>query len=131
MSAASAAAHRARHIETIRAADRVRGKRRWLENRDQMNAYRRKCLRALRLETIAAYGGQCVCCGEKHWQFLCIDHVNNDGAEERRATGKRSIDFYRTLRAKGFPKDRYQLLCHNCNQAKAWYGRCPHQDQCG
>jgi hypothetical protein len=25
------------------------------------------------------------------------------------------------------PLDRYQLLCWNCNLAKAHYGRCPHR----
>jgi hypothetical protein len=34
---------------------------------------------------------------------------------------------YLRVRSLGFPKDLYQLLCHNCNQAKAWYGACPHQ----
>ena len=33
----------------------------------------------------------------------------------------------------GFPKDKYRLLCHNCNQSMGWYGYCPHQKEkaCG
>jgi hypothetical protein len=35
------------------------------------------------------------------------------------------------VKAAGYPKDRYQLLCHNCNMAKGFYGLCPHQEQKG
>jgi predicted HNH restriction endonuclease len=30
------------------------------------------------------------------------------------------------LKRQGFPKDEFQLLCSNCNQAKHRYGQCPH-----
>lgn len=32
----------------------------------------------------------------------------------------------------GWPKDRYRLLCYNCNIARARHGgRCPHEDGAG
>lgn len=79
----------------------------------------------LKLEVIAAYGGRCRCCGDPNWQFLTVDHVYGDGKTERES-GLYS-NFYTWLKERGFPKDRYQLLCMNCNVAKHRYGVCPHQ----
>ena len=33
------------------------------------------------------------------------------------------------LKAQGCPRDRYQILCHNCNLAKYYYGVCPHETE--
>src|SRR5690242_15814506 len=82
--------------------------------------------RKVREECIAGYGGRCVCCGEINLAFLTIDHVNNDGAEERRA-GLRAHVLYRKVVREDFPA-RYQVLCYNCNCVKGAYGRCPHED---
>lgn len=81
---------------------------------------------ALRLETFAAYGGKCACCGEPHTDVLTIDHMNNDGAQHRREIGAGSA-LYSWLRKQGFPQDGFQLLCFNCNRARFYYGVCPHQ----
>ena len=81
----------------------------------------------LRRETLTAYRGKCVCCGESHADILTIDHVNNDGNDHRRQVGTGSA-FYSWLRKQGFPQDgRFQVLCFNCNRAKYYYGVCPHQ----
>lgn len=69
-----------------------------------------------------AYGRMCACCGETTIQFLTIDHVNNDGAEERRKHGP---DTARRVIELGFP-DTFQILCFNCNCAKGIHGSCPH-----
>ena len=82
----------------------------------------------LRQEVLTAYGGkspQCNCCGENDTHFLVIDHINNDGHIERKKYG--TATFYKRLRQNGFPKDKYQILCHNCNAAKSLYGECPHR----
>lgn len=78
-----------------------------------------------RKRVIDFYGGKCRCCGESNYMFLAIDHVNNDGAQERRGRfhGGTSI-IYKIIR-EGFPA-KYQVLCHNCNSAKGYYGHCPH-----
>lgn len=87
----------------------------------------------LRQKVIEAYGGLCVCCGEHRKEFLQLDHKNNDGAAERREMSRCENDgnltyrLYRKLKKTGFPKDRYQLLCSNCNLAKGIYGECPHE----
>ena len=87
----------------------------------------------LRAEMIVAYGGACACCGETTPTFLCIDHMNRDGGAHRLSlatrggTGGRSRDVYLDLRRRGWPRDRYQLLCFNCNFATRYGDLCPHR----
>lgn len=81
----------------------------------------------LRKQVLLAYGAKCICCGESELKFLAIDHIHNDGAKERKTVCSR--DMLKFLIKNNYPKDRYQLLCHNCNMAKGFYGSCPHQSQ--
>lgn len=75
-----------------------------------------------------AYGGECVCCGEKEGAFLSIDHVNNDGAAHRKELKGNRI--YAWLHKNGYPKDRFRILCFNCNQGRRVNGGvCPHEEQ--
>ena len=77
---------------------------------------------------IKEYGGECVCCHEKTIEFLTIDHIGNNGSEERKNTNQGTgSKLYRWLIKNNFPKDNYQLLCFNCNCAKGFFGYCPHQ----
>ena len=80
-------------------------------------------------ETIAALGGECVCCGEREHSFLTIDHVRDDGGEERRqmAVEGWQRSGWRLARRSGYDRARYQLLCMNCNLGKQICGTCPHQ----
>lgn len=83
----------------------------------------------IRAKAIAHYGGACACCGESESIFLTFDHVNGDGAAHRREmgySGGHAIVFW--LRKHNYP-DTIQLLCYNCNMAKAFgrYG-CPHKE---
>lgn len=81
----------------------------------------------LRAEMIGAYGGACNCCGEKLRQFLQLDHVENDGHIDRKAN-KTSTKLFAKLKKAGWPRDRYQLLCANCNFGKLMNGGvCPHK----
>ncbi len=57
-------------------------------------------------------------CGYSDIRALCIDHINNDGKEERRQLGVSGRDFYRYLIKNKYPKG-YQVLCFNCNQIKS------------
>lgn len=72
--------------------------------------------RAARLETIQAYGGVCVCCGEDHAPYLQLDHVGGGGNAHRRVVGNGAM--WRWAKRHGYP-DLLQLLCANCNTAKA------------
>lgn len=84
-----------------------------------------KCLKAMVYE---AYGNACACCGETEEVFLGVDHIAGDGAEHRK-TVKPGVALYRVIRNEGFPKDKYQLLCRNCNWSKGpgVNGKCVHQ----
>lgn len=90
--------------------------------RARLNAYRLK----IRLEVLAGYGGKCVCCGEDHPHFLALDHIQGTTGPEREKERKSGIGWYLKLRREGYP-DHIQVLCHNCNSAKGFYGVCPHQ----
>ena len=81
-----------------------------------------------KLKVIEEYGGKCVCCGETEVKFLSIDHINGGGSEERKngLHGRNGSEFYIWLIKNNYPKDNYQILCFNCNCAKGFYGKCPH-----
>ena len=87
----------------------------------------------LKNEVFIAYGGWiCACCGETEKLFLTIDHVNNNGSEQRKNGdySRSSAAFYRWLRKNKFP-DGYQVLCMNCNFGKHHNGgTCPHKVRC-
>jgi len=77
----------------------------------------------------------CKCCNlNSHIEFLVIDHI----------AGKREMDsipelvkqdyssnfptgqLIRWIIKNNFP-DGFQILCHNCNMAKGFYGKCLHE----
>ena len=78
--------------------------------------------RRLKQQVIALYGGICECCGIDELDFLTIDHVNNDGKQERGAY------FYGSL-VKQPRRSDLRVLCWNCNSAKGLFGTCPHERQ--
>ena len=77
----------------------------------------------LRVIALKNYGDKCACCGEEDRAFLSIDHIDGGGSKHRREI-KHSI--YSWLKQNKYPKG-FQVLCHNCNQAKGFYGKCPHE----
>ncbi len=109
--AAYGRAHRKPHTKATRAKNLVAGKK----YNDQ-----------LRNDVLAAYGGKCACCGESHPEFLAIDHINGGGEKHRRTVGY-GHGVYLWLRKHNFPKDKFRLLCHNCNFATSRYKHCPHE----
>lgn len=73
-------------------------------------------------------GIRCACCGETELKFLSIDHIEGGGNKHRKAIGRGAGGtFYRWIIKEGYPPG-YQVLCYNCNLAKGFFGRCPHQD---
>lgn len=97
-----------------------------LQNRELADAISKRWRDQLRAEILAAYGGQCKCCGEQRKEFLAIDHVKGDGRQHRALVGK---NIYSWLRKNKFPKRGFRLLCHNCNFARGAYGYCPHSKE--
>lgn len=93
------------------------------------NEYNKK-IRFLVLQYYSAPIPFCSCCGEKEIKFLAIDHINGGGNIHRRniTNGDKSGgNMCRWLKKNGFPSG-FQVLCHNCNMAKGFYGQCPHKD---
>ncbi len=114
--------HRKRVNKRAREAAKEKYDRDQPAARIRINAYRLK----IRLEVLAGYGGKCVCCGEDHPHFLALDHINGTTEANRKVERKSGIGWHLKLRREGYP-DHIQVLCHNCNSAKGFYGVCPHQ----
>lgn len=91
---------------------------------------RRDARKAVRLEALQAYGGEdpkCVCCAERTFQFLALDHINGGGRKHRQETG--GGGFYSWLRRHNYPAG-FRILCHNCNFGRQINGGvCPHQEE--
>jgi len=80
---------------------------------------------AIKETVMAAYGGQCMCCGERELAFLELDHVTRDHSVTPYRSGQ---PMYAWIFARGCPViPELQILCRNCNFAKYSQGVCPHQ----
>lgn len=62
---------------------------------------------------------KCACCGETRYEFLCVDHIKPVG-------GRKRVSYHELLRLP-IRRKAYQILCHNCNQAKGDNEDCPHK----
>lgn len=96
---------------------------------DQYRRHAAQRHQRLKTDMFNAYGNACACCGETERGFLSVDHVQNDGADERRAFGRggATMRVYALAKELGYPKDRYRLLCFNCNMGRQLNGgTCPH-----
>jgi hypothetical protein len=70
----------------------------------------------------------CSCCGEKHLDFLTIDHTNHDGKAHRKKVGVGGL--YTWLIKNNFPTNlNLRVLCMNCNFATRYGVRCPHETE--
>lgn len=70
---------------------------------------------------------KCEICGESIFFFLAIDHINNDGAEQRQKLKdqySKNVRFYQYLINNDYPPG-FRVLCHNCNSSL--YFRNKHQ----
>ena len=104
---------------------RKRSSAHYVTNREQIGQQSRGARWQLRLEAIAAYGGKCVCCEIDDPILLSIDHKHGGGKQHQERTGG-SRGVLIDLKRRGWPDD-CQLLCWNCNCAKGFFGKCPHQ----
>ena len=80
----------------------------------------------MRDATVAYLGSKCIRCGFSDVRILHVDHIFNDGAEERRKhrikNGGRHSDMTRYY-FNHMTEGRYQLLCPNCNNLKEYLRR--------
>ena len=87
------------------------------ENKDRVRRQNRDKRRRLRQQALDALGGRCVRCGFDDPRALQVDHVNDDGHADRQALG--ASWFGKIMRAiRDGERDKYQLLCANCNWIK-------------
>lgn len=118
------------HCHNVRDSSRTKcfgcreiAKAHYLANKEHTKEYQRGYHARLREEVIAGYGGRCNCCGEGQLEFLQVDHINNDGADQRR---RLTTNFFKWVIDNGFPEN-LQILCANCNYGKHMNGGvCPH-----
>ena len=70
----------------------------------------------------------CDCCGETTKEFLTLDHINNDGTQERRKLNGGGHHNYRFIIKNNFPPG-YRIMCYNCNcgRARTINKICPHK----
>lgn len=102
--------------------------RRYVErNREMVLKRCRDYYQNLRTEIFNAYGNKCACCGETKREFFALDHIQGGGTKEKSKLGTRPL--YRKIISEGCPKDKYQILCHNCNMSLGFYGYCPHHPE--
>jgi len=102
--------------------------REWRKRHPEHKQYMRQWHQDLRKEVLDHYGGICVCCGERELAFLSLDHKNGGGTKHRRELGLRGSAIWAWAKREGYP-EMFQVMCHNCNQAKGYYGTCPHEDK--
>ncbi len=91
--------------------------RRWQKkHKKKMNIVRNRHYKKLRETVLDAYGGKCKKCGFKDKRVLQIDHIDGGGSKERKIMSPRQLLFY--LKRNNFPREKYQVLCANCNAMK-------------
>lgn len=78
----------------------------------------------LKINVLNHYGGKCVCCGTTTMEFLSMDHINGDGSIDRKLGMADHI--WNWIKKNNYPES-LQILCFNCNMAKAHNGYCPHE----
>ena len=106
------------------------GQKKWKkENPDKVKALAKRHLLKKKKIVFDHYGRLCQCCGETEAGFLTIDHINNDGAKQRKEhklTG--GVNVYNWIINNDFPTD-LRTLCYNCNFGKRHSKICPHEIQ--
>lgn len=124
-----------RHERYVKNKDKIKTvQARWNEdNKQRISQWHKKHGLMVKTSVMAVYcygDPKCECCGEKEVKFLCMDHIDGDGAEHRKKMGRRDWggrQLYYWLIKNGFPPG-FQVLCFNCNSARSMYGECPHKE---
>jgi len=73
----------------------------------------------LKTEVLSHYSKgklECAICAEKRMDCLSLDHMNNNGEEDRKRIGE-GVNIYRWLRKQAYPSG-FQVLCMNCQFIK-------------
>lgn len=105
--------------------ERLSDRKRCAEHEQQSREYQDKWKKLV----VEHYGSRCNCCGEPKWEFLEVDHADNNGAEHRNANrGRKGWQICMDLVKAKFPTEiKIQMLCANCNKIKEYRRKCLHQ----
>lgn len=91
----------------------------YIENRNnKQRNYQCKTNKKIKQEIFNYYGNRCNYCNKNDIRYLQFDHINNDGANNRKLFGP---NLYYQLRRQNFPSLEslgLQILCANCNHKK-------------
>lgn len=102
------------------------------KNKERRSRNGKESYRKKRLSVLQHYSHSeqpfCECCGERHIEFLAIDHINGGGNRLRKAQGSAGTRTFMWLLKNGFPEG-FRVLCNNCNMSLGFYGYCPHQKE--
>ena len=112
-------------------------KAQWKKFRDKLENKAKRVNRTLKLkfEVFSVYSKRhsnsdipcCRCCKDSsHIEFLAVDHIHGRKhlPKEEQTLGGRDMNNW--LKKNNYPEG-FQILCSNCNFAKAMYGKCPHE----
>ena len=97
--------------DKARAQKRIIMKRLRAENPEKYASQSRKAKEKLRQSVLDVHGRSCAICGFANEYALTLDHILNNGAEERSAIGERGV-YRRSLDPEN--KSEYRVLCMNC-----------------
>lgn len=99
------------------------------KHRGWMQKANYKHRQGLKQQVVVLLGGKCSCCGETELAFLSVEHVGRWGAQHRRNDGwkARGAELYRRIINGLYPKDKFDVLCMNCQIATKDGRECPHQ----
>jgi hypothetical protein len=109
--------------------NRCRALKFYREHKEHCKEVQRNLDRARRKKVLVYYSGivpKCACCGIEQYEFLSLDHINGGGYKHRKEIGNFGRNFYKWIIKNNFPSG-FRVLCHNCNLAKGFYGKCPHE----
>lgn len=90
------------------------------KNPEKHRRYGQDKNRKLKIKVMFKYGGECVACRCTELVLLTIDHVNDDGAKDRK-DGLYGHNLYSYLN-KRKRQNKFQILCWACQQRKRFYG---------
>jgi len=85
------------------------------ENPEKYREQSRNAKKRLKDKVFEIYGHVCCRCGFADKRALTLDHILNNGAEERKEFGERGV--YKRAVDNYLP-DEYQILCMNCQFIK-------------
>jgi len=116
---------RPKNMLRFRQQRRIRERERYrtsVERRRSLHECNRRTTIRNKVKAVELYGGKCAYCGDPRYEVLCFDHVNGGGGKHRKLLKRKNIAISAFLLKTKYRPDLYQVLCHNCNAAKHWYG---------